>query len=1055
LIQLRRRWRKVKLLEFMQEFGLTPITKQDIRHWAQKRDQPEMPHAVAWFKLNPYELRAKGLDAELTPHELGRVLYHIVQRRGFLSNRKSDSTEDSTIETGKNDKTSVFSTVGIADTRTAISDFRTLGEFLSHVDPHKERIRNRYTERRMYVDEAKQLLFAQSKYHHFINQTFAETLLGSDSKKNMDSVLFFQRPLRSQKHTLGRCPFEPSKTRCPISALEFEQFRMWQWINSIEHFGEKLSFSEKQRLASYLLQAMSEPKFSAAMKHIGYKTIDDRFNYQADDKARNTPVNAAFRKAFGTSVWETMSPSNQQAFWHDVYTASDDEWLTSRLKSWGLDDKGVQIILKLRMKRDYAALSKKAIRNILPFLELGFPYHEAVLMGGVKKVLGERWETLEDQGSLLDTISGFVGSSEHGTLIDQIKALLKSEFGLSDEQLTKLYHHSQLDHSAELLEKLPEPQSVRNPIVNQAMHEVKSLVNTLIEQYGRFDAIHLELARDLKKSKRERDDIAKDQRKREQENDKILARLREHNLPETYDFKLRLKLFEELREPRCCPYTGKKIHFGSDTGTGDSLGLFSGQVQIEHIIPYSRSLNNSFGNLTLCDADENRRKGNQTPFEYYSSMGVWDQVKERAKSMLPYGKYKHFTKKELDADIASRLLNDTRYMSREVHRYLKMICEHVVVVTGALTADLRHHWGFNSLLSEDDMKDRRDHRHHAVDALVVALTNSSTINRMAQWNKFKKSETERNVSPPWEDVRKQAEFHLNQILVSHKKVTRTITRRMVKTKRKGVVYRNMGLSARGQLHMDTIYGKRVSPETKELAYHVKKRLSSLGDVKQISKVVDPRIRSLLYECLENQGISTSEKGKIPPNTFLYFDEQNKVQTHIQLPDADGRLIPVYTVRMKENLKRAELVKEGKAQYVNPQNNHHVALYRDEDGNLHESCVTFWSVVARQQQGIPAIAPYHENGARLEVSMQINDMFLLGWDGDADRIHEYSGRDLIPYLYRVQKLSTVYYVFRHHLAATLEETEGSFVRVQSLKAYESLNPIKVWMTPDGRIERFKY
>jgi CRISPR-associated endonuclease Csn1 len=1042
---VRRRWRKIKLLEFLIEHNLTPFTKSDLNVWKKKRDQPNFEHLTDWFANNPYGLREKALSEKIELHELGRILYHIIQRRGFLSNRKSESSEESTIFQGRKDS----GTIGISDTRASLSQFRTLGEYLSQVDTRKERIRNRYTSRAMYVDEAKQILKVQKEYHSFITDGFVDKLIGSDTKKNMNGVLFFQRPLKSQKHTLGRCVFEPGKTRCPVSRPEFEEFRVWSFVNTIEYQGEKIPLSKREQLADYLLSQSSDKKFKDAKKHLKYPLLDDRFNYSDDDKLPTAEVSAGLRKAFGTSIWENFDSQRKLQIWHDLYAATDNEWLKSRLNNYDLSEKDIEILLKTKIKRDYGSLSLKAIHNILPFLKQGFIYNEAVLLAGVVNAFGDKWDSIDDKQTIVDTISGFKGSSTDGTVIDQIKHYLSQQYGLTDSDLRKLYHHSQTDHSEEKLDRLPEPQKLRNPIVLQAIYEVRSLVNLLLELHGSFDSIHIELARDLKKNQDERSKIKKKQTENQKLNEQASEMLAEYGVDDTYFNRLKVKLFNELREKKC-PYTGKTIHIGFSNGNG--IGLFTGEVQVEHIVPYNRSLNNSFGNLTLCDANENRAKGDKTPYEYYSSLGNWEGVKQQSKDILPYFKYVHFKKKEVEADIASRLLNDTRYMSREVHKYLKQISDAVVVVTGSLTADLRHHWGLNSILSEDDKKDRSDHRHHAIDALVVALTDRSAVLRMSRWNKFNKVESDRQVLPPWEDFRQQAQLAVNQILVSHKKVNRFVTERTVKTKKGKRVLKNLGRSARGQLHKETVFGKRLSPETGEYAFHVRKSLNGgITKRKQIEKVVDPVVRGLLYNCLDELGIKSDT---IPNGTFVYAGEDGNLHTRIKIQTKSGDLIPVYKVRVKENLDKAVEVKDDSGQFVNPRNNHHVALYVDDSGNMVEDCVTFWDVVERKRQGLPAISQSYGDNYCLMTTLQANDMFLIGWNGDPELINTKPVSELVHYLYRVQKLSSMYYVFRHHRTSTLDDVPGNYERIVSFKAWKERNPIKVWVTTDGRIELYK-
>lgn len=1040
----RRRWRKVKLVEFLNRFGLTPFTSTDLNHWKKSRDLESKPHLRDWFMRNPYDLRAAALTRKLEPHELGRVFYHMVQRRGFLSNRKSGGSEESTIFEGKKET----GTVGIAQVRNALKGEPTLGVYLSKIDPHEERIRNRYTERKMYVEEAKAILTAQSRHHAFINEAFVSELLGKDTQKNMDGVLFFQRPLRSARHLLGKCPFEPSKPRAPITCFDFEAFRVWSWVNTVEYMGEPLRLDQREVLAEILFTTSDKTSFGGMKKKLGYAKKDEFFNYADDDKIPGARVTAAFRKAFGAE-WAEWPDAKKELIWHDVINATDDEWLSKRLlEHWSLDPKQTEILMGLRFKHDYGSLSRKALRNILPFVEAGYRYDQAVLLGGVRNAFGPKWKDLADPFEVIDTVRSFKRSVEAGTQLDQIRSYLASTFGLSDAELKRLYHHSQTDEVEELVDVLPKPDPVRNPVVMQALHEVRKLVNVLLERFGRFDDIHLELARDLGKSARERSEDRKYQKQNEDYNHQLRKRLLEYGQPDSYDFRLKLKLYEELKD-KMCPYTGKAIRL-SESSTATELGLFSGQVQIEHIIPYSRSLTNAFGNLTLCDADVNRQKGNKTPFEFYSEQGTWEDAKLRARNALPYRKYQRFIKTELEEDPINRMLNDTRYISREMHRYLKKVCANVVPVNGALTADVRHHWGLNTILNEEDAKNRDDHRHHAIDALVVALTTRGMVKAASDWNKYNRDRGERRIPAPWEGLRDQVRAVTDAILVSHKKVNRVLTRKESVTKRFGKVHRNHGLAARGALHKESIYGKRRSPDG-EVGYHLRKPLSSITKVKQLHKVVDLAVRNSMLGVMRDKGLTTDMKADIPANTFTYFDESGKLRTNVYLASRNGMRLPVFKVRVKEDLSNAVELSDGRRQHVNPRNNHHVALYRSPEGELSEECVTFWDVVERIKQGRPAIAPVNAEGHALEETLQINDLFLIGYEGDIEtaRLHY-----LLPHLYRVQKLSTCDYWFRTHYASTLKNDEGEYVAIWSMKAWDQRRPRKVWMTVDGRIEPYR-
>lgn len=206
--------------------------------------------------------------------------------------------------------------------------------------------------------------------------------------------------------------------------------------------------------------------------------------------------------------------------------------------------------------------------------------------------------------------------------------------------------------------------------------------------------------------------------------------------------------------------------------------LFSGEVQIEHIHPWSRSLNDSFMNKTLCWANENRNKGDRTPFEFYGiDEANWLTIKERALKLFSdtkeypkaYQKFKRFVQQKFDDDFTTRQLNDTRYISKEAKNYLKQICEKVTVSPGQMTATLRHFWGLNSVLNEENEKTREDHRHHAIDALVMACGKTRYLQELSKWNRYDRQPVSSNFPLPWDSFRFNAERAVDSILVSHKK----------------------------------------------------------------------------------------------------------------------------------------------------------------------------------------------------------------------------------------------------------------------------------------------
>jgi len=1066
----RRRLRRRYLLRVLAKNKMCPIVYEKVKVWT-NNEVFEDEQFIDWIRLNPYELRAKAIQEEISLFELGRIFYHMIQRRGFLSNSRSAGTDD-------NEKGVIFKgdvkigKIGITETQDNVEEFKTLGTYLKQIQPKEyepyvanlERIRNRYTTRQMYIDEFELIWEKQASLHTELTEEL-KTLLGGRKKDGYsnDGVLFHQRPLRSQKHLVGKCSFETKKTKCQLSAIPFEEFRVYQWINTVECNGKKLNESERNVLTNQLF-SKEKVKFMALRKAIKKADSSFQFNYKDDDNivGTHTISQLSNKKYFGDN-WFNLSEKEQEDIWHVLYSFEDKDALKNYAnRKWGFDDSKADKISKFRLKDGYANLSRKAINNILPFLKLGVVYDKAVALGGIKNAFGNEWNKFseKDKQFFIDSIDDIAGKGKKGGYIDELKEYLKNEYDFSEKQLNKLYHHSANIEAKQLLNKLPdnvkadkEIQSIRNPIVITALFEIRKVVNELIEDYGKPDQIKVELARDLKVSKTKRNEIRKEQKRLERENDRIKTELDYIGQHYSHDNILKFKLWEECN--KTCPYTGASIGIKQ---------LFSGDVQIEHIFPWSRSLNDSFMNKTLCFTDENRAKGNLTPFEFYSRQGEkkWEQVKSQALSCFKnkqgypnaYQKFKQFVQQKHDSDFISRQLNDTRYISKEAKNYLSKICDNVQVAPGQMTANLRQKWGLNSILNTENIKSRDDHRHHAVDALVMACSTRSHLQELTKWNRYGRTGDLKKFPMPWSNFRQDAENAIEQILVSHKKTDNVLTHRISKVKKDGKEYENLGIAARGQLHKENVYGKRVSPDGVE-AFHIRKPIENLTTDKHIDKIVDPAIKKLILSRIEKLG--GFEKGKnIPKETFYAIDKNGIAQPQIFLPNKNGEPVPVKKVRLKENIGGAEKLKETN-QYVNPRNNHHVLVYKNENEELKEDVVTFWTAVERkkQKQAVVQLPPEDKNG-EIITTLQINDMFLLGINENEIDWNDLNSEFLFEYLFKVQTLSKMFYEFRLHSNSTqIKDTKSNiFKRIQSFGAGKTgwlyQNPIKVRITPTGKI-----
>ncbi|CAN1558371.1 COG3513 Predicted CRISPR-associated nuclease, contains McrA/HNH-nuclease and RuvC-like nuclease domain [Flavobacteriaceae bacterium] len=818
----RKRLRKIKLLRTLINLEMCSLTHSELDVWskwdkAKKKEGrmapelslPENHSYCLWLKQNPYLLRDKALKTDLTLEEFGRVLYHLIQRRGFLSNRKGK--DDGKIYKGKD------GVKGIEDTQKDLQN-STLGKYLFDIlpkegEPYKVildekgnelRVRSRYTLRDMYVAEFEAIWNRQafnlglealeyanekkvllkgglknkrnnSKIEHLrkikghenveiitLNNDLAtndkpkyllktktklsikEFLAGRIEKdeegaikfKSNESVLFWQRPLRSQKGLLAKCRFEPDlkdesgkfiqkgKTPCHLSHPLFEEYRALQYINNIE-YGKKQRLEESQRLQVLELinSKDSNFKFSDVKKKL--KLEYETFIYEDDAPVAGNyttkhlnglfPKSLLYKEILQTVNNEDIIEYGYERVWHLFHFCEDNDRLIYSLKKFikenqidcDLNETIIENIKGINLKEGYSNISLKAIINIIPYLKTGLRLSDAIVLAGVRNAYGKKWELYKNDHEQLEKDLLKINhekSNKEGDAIEKIKAyLIENKYGFveNDIRFKKLYHHSQEVIAVEQKNKLETVENLRNPIVQQGVNEVRRLVNDLMATQGKFDQIRVELGRALKNSKTKREELGYKIRENEKKNEKAKELLVEFGLRQSRENIHKVLLYQEM-PISICPYTNKTINIS------DLLGK-ENKFQIEHIIPKSISLDDSFANKTLCDSKFNGLKGNRTPYDFYEinkdanlwgGAKSWEEIERRAFKILPYPKAKRFvskTKFETN-DFIQRQLNDTRYISKKTSEILSQVCSDVRVMPGSLTAELRRLWGLNNIL---------------------------------------------------------------------------------------------------------------------------------------------------------------------------------------------------------------------------------------------------------------------------------------------------------------------------------------------------------------------
>ncbi|MBP8285932.1 MAG: type II CRISPR RNA-guided endonuclease Cas9 [Rhodoferax sp.] len=738
--------RKERMIQTLINHGLFPADE------AQRK---------ALVKLNPYALRAKGLDQALTPPEFARALFHITQRRGFKSNRKTD----------KKDNDSGALKQAISKLRTAMTEenCRTVGEWLHKRDIAGQTVRARYRQTKVTKGDGKTRI--DKSYDLYIDRAMIEAefdalwskqaslnpmLFNDRARDELRYCLLFQRPLKPVKP--GRCTLMPEEERAPLALPSVQRFRIYQEVNNLRILRqglkeEALTLKQRDDLVT-ALEVNNKRTFTQIKSLLG---LGGAMQFNFEDPKRqelkgNTTSAILSKDTLFGKAWLGFDEAKQNAI---VMRLVKDE-NEAKLMRWlqeetGVDEAHAEAIANIGLPEGYGSLCSQALARILPELRRGVvTYDKAVLAAGFDHhsnispaATGEILPELPYYGIPLQRHVGF-GS------------------GKPEDSDEKRYG------------------KIANPTVHIGLNQVRLVVNALLKRYGHPSEVIVELARDLKQSKEQRDE----DNKRQADNQRRNLRLRSDiaivlNIsPERVraaDIQ-KMILWEELSDnvaDRRCPYSGVQI---------SAAMLLSDQVEIEHILPFSETLDDSLNNKTVAMRQANRIKGNRTPWQARNDFEAqgWHYVGMLARAeLMPKTKRYRFGEEGYqrwlkdDAGFLARALNDTRYLSKVAREYLSLVCpQNTRVIPGRMTAMLRAKFGLNDVLGLNGEKNRNDHRHHAVDACVIAVTDQGLLQRFAQASaSAREQQLNRLVDDmplPWPSYREHVARAIGNIWVSHK-----------------------------------------------------------------------------------------------------------------------------------------------------------------------------------------------------------------------------------------------------------------------------------------------
>ncbi len=1084
---------------------------------------------------------------------------------------------------------------------------QTVGQYLYEQlkrNPHT-RLKNQVFYRQDYMDEFERIWEKQARFHPELTPERKEEI--------RDIILFYQRKLKSQKSLISYCEYESKEIEVEIDGVKkkrtigpkvipkssplFQEFKIWQNLNNLLikniQTKEVLEFElETKQLLFESLNVKGNLNKEQIFGLLNLKPKEWELNFTVVEGNR---TNQAFYEAFyqmmgfekeeidnsklsiselkenvgaflekegvNTAILDFDSnlegkefenqPSYQ--FWHLLYSYEGDNSTTGNELLYHLLDTKfgfkrdfAQVLATINLQADYGNLSTKAIRKILPYLKEGHPF--------AKKDTDEKIASAT-------ALAGYNHSS----------SLTKEE---NEQRILK-----------ERLSLLPK-NSLRNPVVEKILNQMVNVINAIIdtEGLGKPDEIRIELARELKKNAKERQEMTTNINAAKLEHDKYRKLLTTEFgiINPTRNDIIRYKLYEELKN------NGYKELYTNTYIPREKL--FSNEYDIEHIIPKARLFDDSFSNKTLSIKQVNLTKGDATAFDFLGTYGKEKQdefvarvemlanMKDGDKFSISKAKHKKLLMRGTDIGegFIERDLRDSQYIAKKAKEILQEVCRTVTTTTGSITDKLREDWGLINIMQELNMdkyrslgltemiekKDgslkeritdwtkRNDHRHHAMDALTVAFTKRSHIQYLNNLNArsdkagsiygieqnetYRDADGKRKFKLPLPHFRSEAKKQLEHVLVSFKAKNKVTTKNKNKIKVNGKVVTKVELTPRGQLHKETVYGKLKQYATKE------EKVGIRFTEKLIKQVARPSYREALMIRLAEYGFDP-KKAFTGKNTLeknpIYLDEQKKYKLpekvklvwfeddytirkaispelkiekvidigirkilQDRLAEFKGnakeafvnldknpiwlnkeRQIAIKSVRIsgvtnaeplhfkKDNLGN-ELLDEYNRRipvdFVSPGNNHHVAIYQDEKGELQEKIVSFFEAISRINEGLPVVdKEYNVHlGWQFLFTMKQNEYFVFPSldfsPSEIDLLDEKNNRLISPHLFRVQTISILQYgnstvrdfKFRHHFETKLEDNkELKNIAYMQIKSLEPLrNIVKVRINHLGKI-----
>lgn len=768
---------------------------------------------------DPFNLRARALHEQLPPMYTGRALYHIHKHRGFKSNRKTDRAAD--------DVGVVLGGIKNLTERMKETSSATLGEFLAHMKNSGKHARRRsgipndmetiFPAREMLEKEFWAIWNKQADYY--------PEMMTKERGEHLFRIIFHQRDLKKQEP--GKCSYLPSENRIAKADPLFQHFRLLKELNELQVIesgkaARPLTLNERDMLLGEL--SSKKTMSFKAMRKLLKLSDSSTFNKESERREGLTGNETAAimaNKKLADASWLKLSMSDQRQIIESITEEEDLGKLHSLLQSYfDLSEEQIISMSNVTLPSGYASIGPTAAQKISVEMQNAVvtEYGAAEAAGLHGKDTAKVYDILPPYQEILS--KSLVGGS-----------------GSPDDSYDAQYGR------------------IANPTVHIGLNQLRKLINLYIRKYGKPAEISVEIARDLAMSPKRKTEYESLLKKNTLNRTKIKDRLSAHGITPTSNFIELVKIWQEMPTiegydkdtARMCVYTGVALTFDM---------VVNGDVEIDHILPFSISLDDSANNKVVCLKSANQMKGPRAPADVSQWRDSYSDILKRARH-LNLSRYKRFSPLALDEykqenKFLARHLVDTQYLSKAARVYLACLFSNeddaenghplskVKAVPGRITAVMRRAWGFNSLIGNDDEKDRQDLRHHAIDAVTVGLVTPSLIQQISKIAKSGDSTANRHslaaifreVQPP-EYLVNDLKRHLDRMVISHKQD-------------RGTINRERGQTSSG-LHNETAYGP-VLDENGDMTGNVVRSIPLFAlKAENISKIRDKELRAKIEQ----------------------------------------------------------------------------------------------------------------------------------------------------------------------------------------------------------------